>query len=113
MRDCMDCLNSKKLPSGLYFCKKFKRNFFGFSWFAWGDTCLYGKWGPADNNPFGICLRVCDFHPENCGHCTEPLQCDEWRDFWELVERYAKTQCSFCGEISEIIDGGLACGGFV
>lgn len=40
-------------------------------------------------NPFGICQRLCDLHPENCGHCTEPLQCGEWTAFWKMVSFYS------------------------
>jgi hypothetical protein len=41
----------------------------------------------ARSNPFGICQRICDLNLENCGYCTEPLQCDEWRKFWIAIEQ--------------------------
>jgi hypothetical protein len=60
-------------------------------------------------NPFGICQRICDLNPENCGNCTEPLQCNEWLSFWELCERewaeqikfdsvYGPSKCDFCDD---------------
>ncbi len=61
----------------LYTFVKYSSGFSGRSFFQ----------GIADNNPFGICQRICDLNPENCGYCSEPLQSDQWIDFWDLIEQ--------------------------
>ncbi len=87
MQGCGNCLKTRPLKNGDKFariCTEFNDIIFVFSF---NCSCNYGRWSPADSNPFGICQRICDLHPENCGHCTEPLQCDEWKTFWEHIEQ--------------------------
>ncbi len=81
---CLTCRFFKLADSfNIGHCSKLDDDFFRFTFLS--ESCREGRWEPALENPFAICQRICDFNLENCGHCTEPLQCDEWRLFWNLI----------------------------
>lgn len=73
MQGCGNCLKTKPLKNSDKFarlCTEFNDLIFVFSY---GCSCKYGRWAPADSNPFF------DFGPNLTGL--------NWRDFWGLVEQ--------------------------